>query len=59
VRRSNNSIHRAASETPKSPPDAIFRRVSSFEPLISSGLREKELVLLDMKSDNTQKNVTV
>jgi len=58
VRRSR-SIHKAASEIARFSPDAIVRRVCSSEPRMSSGLKENELVLLEIKSDKTQKNVTV
>lgn len=59
VNRRRRSIHSAASETPRSSPDAISMRVWSLEPLTRSGPIENELVLPDIKSDKTQKNVTV
>lgn len=59
VRRKSKSIHNAASETPVSFPDASATRRCSSEPCMRSGFREKALVLPEMKSDKTQKNVTV
>jgi hypothetical protein len=59
VNRSSKSIHSAASDTARSSPDANFERVCSLEPRMRSGLRVNELVLPEMKSDKTQKNVTV
>jgi hypothetical protein len=59
VNRRSKSIHNAASETPRSSPDAISMRIWSSEPGMRSGLIEKELVLPEMKSDKTQKKVMV
>ena len=56
---SSKSIHNAASDTAKSSPDARRARAGSLDPKIRSGLNENSLVLPEMKSDNTQKNVTV
>jgi hypothetical protein len=55
----SSNIHSAASETARSSSDAIPMRACSFKPWMRSGLSEKELVLRDMKSDKSQKNVTV
>jgi hypothetical protein len=59
VSRKSKSIHNAASEIAMSLPDAIFTKEASSDPLMRSGLREKELVLPEIKSESTQKNVTV
>jgi hypothetical protein len=58
VNRRSKSIHNAASEIVQSSPDAISVKDRSLEAFMRSGLSEKEVVLPDMKSDNTQKNVT-
>jgi hypothetical protein len=59
VNRSSKSIHNAASETARSSPDASLIRAGSLDPKMRSGLKENSLVLPEMKSDKTQKNVTV
>ena len=59
VSRRSKSIQSAASDTARSSPEAISTRVLSLAPLMRSGLREKEVVLPEMKSDKTQKKVTV
>jgi hypothetical protein len=56
---SSKSIHKAASETARSSPDASFARAGSLDPKIRSGLNENSLVLPEIKSDKTQKKVTV
>jgi hypothetical protein len=55
----NKSIHNAASETAKSSPAASLAKAGSLDPRIRSGLNENSLVLPEMKSDRTQKKVTV
>jgi len=59
VNRKSNNIHNAASDRARSLPEASAIRACSLEPLIWSGLSVKELVLPEIKSDRTQKNVTV
>ena len=59
VKRSSRSIHNAASDSARSLPEVNSIRAFSLEPRMRSGLREKEVVLPEMKSDKTQKNVIV
>jgi hypothetical protein len=59
VSRKSKSIHNAASEVEFSYPAAISIKDVSSDPLMRSVSREKELFRPEMKSERTQKNVTV